>query len=147
MGLSPTQSIHMVFLKQTTVNGVYNVNGAHFINWNVSSLRINGNTHSKITCSFPNKVTTIFHQTLFNLKSNKHLLSLQSFEDGRAIHCWDLRYSDCNDVLNIEWSGNVSISFQTYKPLTENYFAFIIGKRTGLIEIDGSRRVRTSYIM
>lgn len=142
-------TIHMVFLKQTAVNGVYNVNGAHFSNCNLSSLRmeINGNTHSAMTCSFPNEVTNIFHHTLSNLKSNKHLLTLQSFKNGKTIHCWDLRNSDCIDVLNIERSGNVRISFQTDKPLTENYFVFIIGTTTGLIEIDGSRRVKTSYIM
>ena len=63
------------------------------------------------------------------------------------IYQWDLRTSNCSDVLNVEKSGNVRISFQTDKTVTENYFVFVIGITTGLIEIDGARRGKTSYLM
>ena len=147
-GIIP-QMIHMVFLKQSAINGEYNVNGAHFSHCNLSSLRmeINGNTYASMSSSFPNNIANLFYHTLSNLKDDKNLLSLQSFKNGRTIYSWDLRTSDCSDVLNVEKSGNVRINFQTDIPVTENYFVFVIGITTGLIEIDGSRRVKTSYLM
>ena len=147
-GIIP-QMIHVVFLKHSAVNGAYAVNGSFFSNCDLSSLRmeINGNTHAAMSCSFPNSVANLFHHTLSNLKGDSNLLTLQSFKNGRTIYSWDLRTSDCSDVLNVEKSGNVRISFQTATPLTENYFVFVIGITTGLIEIDGARRVKTSYLM
>ena len=147
-GIIP-QMIHMVFFKQSAVSGEYNVNGAHFSHCNLSSLRmeINGNTFVSMSSSFPNNIANLFYHTLSNLKDDKNLLTLQSYKNGRTIYSWDLRTSDCSDVLNVEKSGNVRINFQTDKPVTENYFVFVIGITTGLIEIDGARRVKTSYLM
>ena len=67
------------------------------------------------------------------------MLTLQSYKNSCTIYSWDLRTSDCSDVLNVEISGKVGINFQTDKPVTENYFIFVIGITTGLIEIDGAR--------
>ena len=75
------------------------------------------------------------------------MLTLQSHKIGRTIYSWELRRFDCSDVLNVEKSGNVKIYFQTDKPVTENYFVFVIEITTGLIEINGARKVKTSYLM
>ena len=74
-------------------------------------------------------------------------MKFQSYKNGRLIYSCNIRTSNCNDVLNVEKSGNVRIHFQTDKPMTENYFVFVIGITTELIEIDGARRVKTSYLM
>ena len=33
------------------------------------------------------------------------------------------------------------------KAVTKNYFIFVNGITTGLIEVDGARRVKSSYLM
>ena len=141
--------VYMFFMKQTALNGAVNVNGAYLAHCNMSSLRleINGNTHSAMTSNFPDNVTNLFHNTLFNLKDDNNLTTLHSFKKGRTIYSWDLRSSDCNDVLNVEKSGNLRISFNTATPITENYSVFVVGVTTGLIEIDGARRVKTHYLL
>ena len=50
-------------------------------------------------------------------------------------------------MLQVERSGNVRISVQTVKPLAENMIVYVIGLTNGLIEIDGSRRVKASYLL
>ena len=141
--------VYMFFMKQSAVNGVYNVNGAHLPHCSLSSLRmeINGNTHSAMVSNFPDNAANMFHHTICNLKDDNNLLTLQSFKNGRTIHSWDLRSSGCEDVLNVEKSGNLRISFLTDNPATENYTVFIVGITTGLIEIDGARRVKTHYLL
>ena len=73
---------------------------------------------------------------VYQLKDDENLLTLQSFKNGRTIYSWHLRTSDRRDVLNVEKSGNVRINFQMDTAVTENYFVFVIGITTGLIEID-----------
>ena len=63
--------------------------------------------------------------------------------NGGRIYSWDLRTSDCIDAFNVEKSGNFGINFQTDTTVNENYFAFVIGIKTGFIEIDGARRFDT----
>ena len=141
--------VHMVILKQSAVNGQFNLNGAHFAHCNLTSLRleINGNTHSAMTFSFPGNVANVFHHTITSLKNDDNLLSLQSFKHGRTIYSWDLRASECSDVLPIEKSANLRINLQASQPLQENYVVFVIGITTGLIEIYGNRVVKTSFLM
>ena len=55
-------------------------------------------------------------------------------------------------VSILERSENARIRFQTEKPLTVYYFVFVICTTTGLIEIDGLRRLKpldnvTSWIV
>ena len=82
-----------------------------------------------------------------NINGDNHLLSLQSFKAGRCIYAYDLRNSDCDDVISVEKSGNVRISMQTSKPNVENLSVFVVSFTTGHIEIDAHRRVRTSYLI
>ena len=54
---------------------------------------------------------------------------------------------NCEDVISIEKSGNIRINIQSAKPLTENLMTFVVGETSALIEVDGQRRVKTSYLM
>ena len=69
------------------------------------------------------------------LKDDKNLvtLRLQSFKNGHKIYSWDLRTSDCGDVINVENCSNVRINFQTDTPVTGNYFLFVNGITIDLI--------------
>ena len=141
--------LYVFIMKQSNLNGSYKQNGAFLTHGNISNilLEINGNTYSSLTGSFPDQVAHIFQQTLNNINGDNHLLSLQSFKEGRCVYAYDLRNSDCDDVISVEKSGNVRISIQTSLPNTENLSVFAVGITTGLIEIDAHRRVRTSYLM
>ena len=141
--------LYVFLIHQTNLNGSYKRNSAFLSNGNISNLllEINGNTYSSLSGSFPDQVAHIFHQTLNNINGDNHLLSLQSFKEGRCIYAYDLRNSDCDDVISVEKSGNVRITMQTRSAIAENLAVFVVGTTTGLIEIDAHRRVRTSYLM
>ena len=141
--------LYVFLIHQSNLNGSYKRNSAFLSNGNISNLllEINGNTYSSLSGSFPDQVAHIFHQTLNNINGDNHLLSLQSFKEGRCIYAYDLRNSDCDDVISVEKSGNVRITMQTRSAIAENLAVFVVGTTTGLIEIDAHRRVRTSYLM
>ena len=147
-GIVP-QKIHMFFISQTAINGSYTRNAAYLSNCNINSVRleVNGNTLSSLNTSFPDEVANLFHHTISNSKENCNLLTLPLFRNGRTLFTYDLRSSECNDVLQVERSGNVRISVQTSKSLLENMIVFVVGITNGLIEIDGSRRVQASYLL
>ena len=142
-------NICIFFIKQKALVGSYNENGAYLSHCNMSSLRLdlNGNTISSYQTSFPKQFANVFHHTLFNLKGSSHLLTHQNFKQGRAVYMFDLSSSDCCDDLKIEKSGNVRLNVQLDRANEENVMMFVIGTTTGLIEIDSSRRVKTSYLM
>ena len=141
--------IYIFFMAQKNLSGSYASNGAYFTNAAIENIRleINGNTFSSMNASFPNKIAHMFNHTLNNIKGENHLLSLQSFRDGRTIQVYDLRNSDCEDVISIEKTGNIRVNIQSAKPLTENLMTFVVGETSALIEVDGQRRVKTSYLM
>ena len=143
------QMVHVVFIRQAAINGQFNLNGAHLAHCNLSSIRmeINGNTYSSMTTSFPNNIANLFYHTLTNLKCEDNMLNYQSFKSGRTIHSWDLRGTDCADVLNIEKAGSLRINLLLDTPLANNYSVIVIGITSGLIEIFGNRVVKTSYLM
>ena len=147
-GLIPN-TLYVFFMHQSNLNGSYERNGAFLTHGNISNLllEINGNTYSSLSGSFPDQVAHMLNQTLSNIKGDNHLLTLRSFKEGRTIHTFDLRTSDCEDVLSVEKSGNVRISLNAARANTENLSVFIVGMTTGLLEIDAHRRVRTSYLM
>ena len=77
----------------------------------------------------------------------KNLLTYENFKKGRTIYSWDLSSSDCSGVLNLEKSGNIRLSLQTGTAITENTYVYVVGITNGIIQIDGARRVKTSYLM
>ena len=141
--------IHVFAIKQKSLNGAFNHNAAYLSHCNMSSIRLelNGNMISSMNMNFPDQIANAFHSSIFHLKHNESLLTLQNFKNGRTIHTWDLSPSDCNDDLNIERSGNLRLSIQLSNALSENMIIFIVGITSGLIEIDSARRVKTSYLM
>ena len=147
-GILP-HKIYLFFIRQTSINGSYSDNAAYLTHSNISSiqLHVNGNSITSLNVSFPNQVASLFHHSLINLGNDKNLLALENFKHGRTIFVWDLRPSESNDVLPIEKSGNIRITVQTSIPLKENIIAFVVGSCTGLMEIDASKRVKTSYLM
>ena len=100
-----------------------------------------------LNVSFPSEESNLFHHTLTNSKTDCNLLSLQLFRKGRTIYSWDLRSSEVDDVLQVERSGNARITVQTIKPLPKNMIVYVIGLINGLIEINGLRRVKASYLL
>ena len=141
--------LYVFFIRQTAVNGSYKYNASYLTHCNISSLQlqINGNNITSLNGSFPKHIANIFHHTMMNLKNDKNLLSLENFKNGRTIFTWDLRNSDCDDVLPIERSGNLRLTIQTSIPIKDNVIAYVVGMTTGLIEIDAAKRVKTSYLM
>ena len=137
------------FIRQKALNGAYDYNGLYLNHCNISSidLDINGCNIASLKGTFPNEVAQIFNHTLINLNNNQNLLSLQSFRDGRMINVWNLQSSLCDDVLHIEKSGNIRLNIQSKQPLDDNYIVFVIGVTTGAFDIDGLRRVKTSFIL
>ena len=147
-GIVP-QKMYMFFISQSAINGSYSRNASYLSDCSVGSVRleINGNTFSSLNVSFPSEVSNLFHHTLTNSKTDCNLLTLQLFRKGRTIYSWDLRSSEVDDVLQVERSGNARISVQTVKPLPKNMIVYVIGLINGLIEIDGLRRVKASYLL
>ena len=141
--------IYMFLLKQTNANGEFTRNGAYFENCGLKTvtLEINSMIHSSLNISFPIRFANALNHTLSNLRSANHLITYENFKEGRSIFCWDLSTTDCDDVLEVEKSGNLRISLHTHNPLPENTYIYIVGVTNGLIQIDGSRRVKTSYLM
>ena len=141
--------VYVYLLKQSALTGVYNKNGAYLTHANISNIRldINGNTFSSTTSSFPDSIAQLFHHTLSNIKDANHLLTYHSFKKGRTVFCWNLSPTDCKDVLHIEKSGNIRINIQTESPPTENLAVFVTGITTGIIDVDHSRRVKTTFLM
>ena len=147
-GITP-HKLYLFFIRQSSVNGTYKDNAAFLTHCNVSSLQlhVNGNNISQLNGDFPDHIANIFHHTLINLGSEKNLLTLSNFKQGRTIFTWDLRSSNSDDVLPIERSGNVRLTIQTKEPNKENVIAIVVGMTTGLIEIDATKRVKTSYLL
>ena len=147
-GLVP-HALYIFFIPQANLYGEFDRNAAYFSNASLENVRleINGNTISSITSKFPTNIAHIFHHTLSNLRSEHNLLNLKTFKDGRTIIAYDLRTSDCEDVIAIEKTGNVRLTVQSSPPIQENLIAFAVGDTTALVEVDGQRRVKTSYLM
>ena len=147
-GIIP-HKIYMFLLKQANANGEFTRNGAYFENCGLKTvtLEINSMIHSSLNISFPIRFANALNHTLSNLRSANHLITYENFKEGRSIFCWDLSTTDCDDVLEVEKSGNLRISLHTHNPLPENTYIYIVGVTNGLIQIDGSRRVKTSYLM
>ena len=141
--------VYIYLIKQSSLNGEYNKNGAYLTHANISNIRldVNGNTVSSTNSSFPGSIAQVFHHTLTNIKDSNHLLTYQNFKKGRAVFCWNLAPTDCNDVLNVEKSGNIRVNIQTSTPLEENIVAFVTGLTTGIIEVDSARRVKTTFLL
>ena len=141
--------VYLVMLKQNAVNGEYNLNAAYFQNAGMNRIRmeLDGNVLSSMNVEFPDSVANIFHHTLTNLKNDDNMLNYHSFKNGRTILAWDLRSSDCSDVLNIERAGSLRLQINTAAPLDSNLFVFVFGITSGLVEIFGNRVVKTSYVM
>ena len=142
-------TLYVFAIKQRSINGAYNQNAAYFTHCNMSSIRmeLNGNTISSLTCNFPNQIANVFHNSLFHIKNDDNLLTLQNFKQGRTIYIWDLTSSDCSDDLKIEKSGNLRLSIQLAKPNKENIIIYVVGITSGVVEVDASRRIKTSYLM
>ena len=147
-GIIP-HKLYLFFIRQSAVNGSYKDNAAFLTHCNISSLQlqVNGNIVTSLNTSFPNEIANVFHHTLLNNKNEKNLLDLKNFKEGRTIFTWDLRTSESSDVLALERSGNIRLNIQSSVANTENMIAYVVGLTTGLIEIDGAKRVRTSYLM
>ena len=147
-GVTP-HKLYLFFIRQSSVNGNFKDNAAFLTHCNVSSLQlyVDGNNVSQLSGSFPDHIANIFHHTLINLGSEKNLLNLSNFKQGRTIFAWDLRSSDSDDVLPIERSGNVRLSIQTQKPNKENVIVFVVGMTTGLLEANANKQIKTSYII
>lgn len=141
--------IYLFAITQKALSGAYTHNAAHFYHCNINNLRldVNGNTISTLNGSFPNQISTMFNHTLRNIYGNDHLLTYDLFKEGRTIFAFDLRSSESADVLNVEKSGNLRISLECAEAPNENVAVFVIGITTGLIEIDGNRRVSTNYLL
>ena len=142
-------ALYIFFIPQANLYGEFDRNAAYFSNASLENVRleINGNTISSITSKFPTNIAHIFHHTLSNLRGEHNLLNLKTFKDGRTIIAYDLRTSDCEDVIAIEKTGNVRLTVQSSPPIQENLIAFAVGDTTALVEVDGQRRVKTSYLM
>jgi len=141
-GMVPNE-IFMCIISQTANNGSYTRNASYFSHCNLSNvtLDINGNTVSKLTCTFPSQIAQIFHNTISNLANTRNLLTIDNFKRGRTIMAWNLSPTTAQDVLNLERTGNVRISLNCAKPPTENHIVFVVGMMSGLFEIDSNRRV------
>ena len=131
------------------MNRSYQRNAAYLSHGNISSINldVNGNSIASLRGSFPDEIASIFHNTLINIKQGDNLLSHQLFKEGRTIYMFDLRPSACDDVITVERSGNVRLNIQTTSPLDENIIIFAIGTITGVFDIDGIKRVKTSYLL
>ena len=147
-GIVP-HKIYMFLLKQGNANGAFTKNGAYLEHCTLKSvtLELNSMIHSAMNISFPHRFANVLHHTISNLRTDNHLLTYENFNEGRTIFCWDLAATDCNDVLEVEKTGNLRISLHTHTPLTENTYIYIVGITNGFIQIDASRRVKTSYLM
>jgi len=74
-------------------------------------------------------------------------VTFDHFCKGRALHVFDLRSNESTDTLQVEHTGNVRLNIQTSHALVESMVLFVIGLTSGLIEIDGNRRVRPSFLI
>ena len=142
--------VFLFFLTQSSANGSYHNNGAHFTHANISSLRLeaNGQTISAFHADFEQEqFANLFHHTLSNVQCSDNLLTLKNFKKGRTIFCWNLASHETGDTLPIETTGNLRLSIQSKKINTENLIIYVLGLTTAVIQIDAGRRVKTSYLM
>ena len=147
-GIIP-HKIYMFLLKQSNANGEFTKNGAYFDNCGLKTviLEINSMIHSSLNVSFPLRYANALNHTLTNLRSENHLITYENYNEGRSIFCWDLSTTDCDDILEVEKSGNLRISLHTHNPMEENTYIYIVGLTNGLVQIDASRRIKTSYLI
>ena len=146
-GLIP-QYFHIYFVNQQSINGRYNRNSMYLSHCNLNQIRVdvNGNLVQSLSCNFPSAIAQLLHQTLANISPNS-LLTHQSYRKGRTILSYDLRTSDCNDVIHLERTGNLKLDIQSETAQQENIIIFIVGVFTGVVEIDANRQVKTSFTL
>ena len=146
-GIVP-EMMYIVFMDQENAKGGYSKNSAYFTHANVNNIRVevNGHTIFALTGSYPEHIARMIQSTLDSVQSENNLLTVDSFKKGRTLHAFDLRASDCEDVLSIEKAGNLRFSFQCSTHITENTQIYIIGITSGLVSVNDRRNVITSYL-
>lgn len=140
--------IHIIFMRQSALNGDFKINSAHFHNVNMTGVRldIDGNSIANFKTSFPNEATNLFYHTLMNAKDESNLLTYDSFIAGRTILTFDLQATECSDTLPIEKNGNIRMHIET-KNNAENMVCLVVAETSGLIEINSNRQIKTSYLL
>ena len=146
-GIVP-EMMYVLFMDQENAKGSYTKKSAYFTHANVNNIRVevNGHTIFALTGSYPDHIAKMIQSTVDSLQSENNLLTVDSLRKGRTIHAFDLRASDCEDVLSIEKAGNLRFSFQYSSHITENTQIYIIGITSGLVSVNDRRNVITSYL-
>jgi hypothetical protein len=141
----------MLFIvDQDSVNGSYARNAAFFTHCNLTNLKleINGNAMSNISCNFPDSIAQAYYQTLSasGVNKGKSLLTFDHFRSGRSIFCWECRAGDSDDTLSVEEQGSLRITLTSSIANTANKVIYIVGFTTGLVEINGDRRIFPHFL-
>ena len=140
--------IHIIFMRQSALNGDFKTNSGYFHNINMKSLRldVDGNSIANFKTSFPREATNLFYNTLMNVKDDSNLLTYNSFMTGRTILTFDLQATECHDTLPVEKNGNIRLHIET-EANDENMICLVFAETSGLIEINSNRQVKTSYLL
>lgn len=139
--------IIIFIIDQVALNGSYNQNACHLTHNNISNIKIdiNGSTLSNHNCDFPDHAGSMFFQTL-NAIGSSNLLTYNNFRNGRTIFAYDTRATDVSDCVGIERQGQIRIAINCKSPCTSNKVVFVIGFTTGIIEVNGDRRIFPNYL-
>lgn len=147
-GLIPSK-LYVFMIAQDSLRGSYSRNPLHLAHCDLKNIRldINGNSYSYLTGEFPDQSTHFFINSLLNINSKETGLTRKNFINGRTILVFDLGTSNSSDTIEIERRGNLRLELETRTPVTENVVLFMVGVLNGVIFINSSRAVNTSFLM
>ena len=138
------EKLYMCFIPANNFAGGYTNNPLYFSNSNLENVNIsiNGSTIYNIKSDFNRHPTTIYYECLKTLGlDSKHMLTYDSFKNGRTLLCFNFVYEDMKDAIPVELSANMRISITFGQVVTQPYIVLLIGETVGLLTVDRNRIV------
>lgn len=147
-GLIPSK-LYIFMVSQNSLRGSYSRNPFHLKHSDLKSIRldISGNSYTYLSGEFPDQATQFYINSLLNINSRGTSLTCNNFVNGRSIFVFNLGLSSSADTIEIEKRGNLRIEMETRTPVTENIVLFMVGVLNGVVFINSSRTVNTSFLM
>ena len=121
------------------------LNPLHFKHCNLSNvhLTINGSSIYNITTDLDSgNYSHLFYETQKSIGiETDNMITHESFEEGRAVFCFNFVNEVTEDSLPVERSANLRLSLTLDEGLAEPHVVILLADIKGIISIDNQRTV------
>ena len=143
-GMVIPEKMHMIIVNMNAFSGRPRLNGLYFEHVQMENchLTVNGNTQYYVTTDFPNSYSQLYYETLKTIGiNNDHMISHQSFKDGRTVFSFNFVHKSVEETLPVESSASLRLTLKFAQNLTAPHTIILLAETTGLLSIDANRIV------